>query len=395
MAEGVRTGRIDTVRPEHTPEAMGRPPRADDHGGEVYVYRRTGQPCLVCGARGPDRGAGRDATCSGVRDVSPGSAPAPYSDRADEPSSEDRVRARVGATRRALRDCAARARLPREPRRSACVILVLLSLAIGACSGAFPDDAPLTLLILPMLLGSLILGPRHLPWFVVFLLGARRAALTRQDEITAAHGRRRRACCSSPGFIILLTSFRRTRLGVAGAQGESMLVDLRDRIQSQGSIPGPARRAGTPRRALRSAGGYAVRRRLRGHGRPPDTDRLEVVVVDVSGKGEGAGTRALLLAGALRRPARRAAAREFLPAANEFLLRQDWEEGFATAVHLSLDLRTGELRGPQRRPPAGRPAGRRLRPLGPCSPSEGPALGPARRAPSSPASTASCGPATR
>ncbi|HSF99055.1 MAG TPA: DNA-formamidopyrimidine glycosylase family protein [Ornithinibacter sp.] len=49
MGEGVRTGRIDTVRPEHTPEAMGRPPRKDDHGGEVYVYRRTSQPCLVCG----------------------------------------------------------------------------------------------------------------------------------------------------------------------------------------------------------------------------------------------------------------------------------------------------------------------------------------------------------
>jgi DNA-formamidopyrimidine glycosylase len=50
MSEGVVSGRIDTVRPEHTPEAMGRPPRTDDHGGEVYVYRRTGQPCLVCGA---------------------------------------------------------------------------------------------------------------------------------------------------------------------------------------------------------------------------------------------------------------------------------------------------------------------------------------------------------
>ncbi|MGI8523911.1 MAG: Fpg/Nei family DNA glycosylase [Nocardioides sp.] len=50
MAEGVRTGRIDTVRPEHTPEAMGRPPRVDDHGGEVYVYRRTGRACLVCGS---------------------------------------------------------------------------------------------------------------------------------------------------------------------------------------------------------------------------------------------------------------------------------------------------------------------------------------------------------
>ena len=50
MAEGVRTGRIDTVRPEHTPEAMGRAPRVDDHGGEVYVYRRDGRPCHVCGA---------------------------------------------------------------------------------------------------------------------------------------------------------------------------------------------------------------------------------------------------------------------------------------------------------------------------------------------------------
>ncbi|WP_372729493.1 Fpg/Nei family DNA glycosylase [Nocardioides sp.] len=50
MAEGVRTGRIDTVRPEHTPAAMGRAPRVDDHGGEVYVYRRTSQPCHVCGS---------------------------------------------------------------------------------------------------------------------------------------------------------------------------------------------------------------------------------------------------------------------------------------------------------------------------------------------------------
>lgn len=49
MREGVRANRIDTVRPEHTPEAMGRPPRVDDHGGEVYVYRRAGKPCHICG----------------------------------------------------------------------------------------------------------------------------------------------------------------------------------------------------------------------------------------------------------------------------------------------------------------------------------------------------------
>lgn len=50
MGYAVQHGRIDTVRDEHRPEAQGRAPRADRHGGEVYVYRRAGQPCLVCGA---------------------------------------------------------------------------------------------------------------------------------------------------------------------------------------------------------------------------------------------------------------------------------------------------------------------------------------------------------
>ena len=48
MKYGVETGRIDTVADDHTPEAMGRDPRRDDHGGEVYVYRRQGQRCFVC-----------------------------------------------------------------------------------------------------------------------------------------------------------------------------------------------------------------------------------------------------------------------------------------------------------------------------------------------------------
>lgn len=51
MAIGVQRNRIDTVRPEHEPEAMGREPRKDDHGGEVYVYRRADLDCYVCGGR--------------------------------------------------------------------------------------------------------------------------------------------------------------------------------------------------------------------------------------------------------------------------------------------------------------------------------------------------------
>ncbi|HET8929211.1 MAG TPA: DNA-formamidopyrimidine glycosylase family protein [Acidimicrobiales bacterium] len=49
MGYAYRHGRVDTVRAAHLPEAMGRAPREDAHGGEVYVYRRAGQACHVCG----------------------------------------------------------------------------------------------------------------------------------------------------------------------------------------------------------------------------------------------------------------------------------------------------------------------------------------------------------
>ena len=50
MQDGFTKNRIDTVRDEHLPEVMGRPPRVDDHGGEVYVYRRAQLPCHICGS---------------------------------------------------------------------------------------------------------------------------------------------------------------------------------------------------------------------------------------------------------------------------------------------------------------------------------------------------------
>ncbi len=49
MTAGTKRGRIDTVRAEHLPEVMGRAPREDRHGGEVYVYRRQGRECFLCG----------------------------------------------------------------------------------------------------------------------------------------------------------------------------------------------------------------------------------------------------------------------------------------------------------------------------------------------------------
>jgi hypothetical protein len=65
--------------------------------------------------------------------------------------------------------------------------------------------------------------------------------------------------------------------------------------------------------------------------------------VDVSGKGIDAGTRSLLLSGALGGLLGSLRPEEFLPAANRYLDRQAWDEGFATAVHLVLDLADGRF----------------------------------------------------
>jgi endonuclease-8 len=83
MKEGVANGRIDTVHAAHTPEAMRRAPRVDRHGGEVYVYRRPGQPCLVCGtsiARGPL--AGRNLYWCPTCQAPPSAPPQPAVPRA-------------------------------------------------------------------------------------------------------------------------------------------------------------------------------------------------------------------------------------------------------------------------------------------------------------------------
>jgi endonuclease VIII len=45
MRAGVRTGRIVTVGPEHRPRRRRTPMREES----VYVYRRTGLPCRICG----------------------------------------------------------------------------------------------------------------------------------------------------------------------------------------------------------------------------------------------------------------------------------------------------------------------------------------------------------
>ena len=140
--------------------------------------------------------------------------------------------------------------------------------------------------------------------------------------------------------IMVWNARSRMNLGVAGTRGESMLIDLRDRLKSQGVLPALPR-PWYAEAVMRSAGGASFAGDFIVAAKVPGGDVLEVAVVDVSGKGLGAGTRALLLSGAFGGLLGSVPPEQFLPAANSYLLRQEWGEGFATAVYLVLDLRTG------------------------------------------------------
>ncbi len=119
-----------------------------------------------------------------------------------------------------------------------------------------------------------------------------------------------------------------------------MLLDLRQQLQTVATPP-PLPPGWELQLAAATAGGERFGGDLIV---PAITDggrRLEVVLVDVSGKGRAAGTRALMLAGAISGLLGVVAPPRLLPALNAHLLRVAWQDGFATAVHLALDLATG------------------------------------------------------
>jgi hypothetical protein len=224
--------------------------------------------------------------------------------------------------------------------RPALVFLVLLTVWLTLTGILFPDFAPPTALLLPMFIASLWLGPRWLPWFIVFVCACFCVLLVDQPTISL-RTIARAVVTFTIALLIMSTSFRRSRLGVSGPLGESMFVDLRDRIHKQGNLPAlPS--DWLVESVIRSAGGtsfagdFIVARRS-------EERWLDLVVVDVSGMGVEAGSRALFLSGAFNGILSALPADRFLPAANDYLLGQDWDEGFATAIHLHLDLVTGDF----------------------------------------------------
>ncbi|GGZ92703.1 PP2C family protein-serine/threonine phosphatase [Streptomyces subrutilus] len=199
-------------------------------------------------------------------------------------------------------------------------------------------------LVLPIVAGGLLLRPASL----LALYAASAAALIVEALVLGPYteGPARVTpgtvlVVAACGFFGLVIAQFRSRVGVPWRRGGTMLFDLRERIRVQSKLPALPR--GWHREmALRPAGGQSFSGDFVVAARTNGGRTLEIVLTDVSGKGMEAGSRALLLSGAFGGLLGALPPHGFLPAANGYLLRQDWEEGFATSIHLVLDLESGD-----------------------------------------------------
>lgn len=216
-------------------------------------------------------------------------------------------------------------------------LLVLLSGAIVAGVVLQAEWVPPSTFLLLLLAGVLLLRLRPLAALCVVILVE--ALVLMLSGVPAM----------VPGVVViigvatvvaLVFANERDRLGLRGAPGGHMLVDLRDRLSAHGRVPAlpPGWSVDSEIRSAHAdafSGDFMVARLRRGA-------VLEVVLVDVSGKGLDAGVRSLQLSGAFGGLLGALPSESFLQAANAYVLDQDWEEGFATAVHVAVDLTSGD-----------------------------------------------------
>lgn len=220
-------------------------------------------------------------------------------------------------------------------------VLALIALSFVLLIMGWPTLVPVVTLAPLILLSGLYLPHRHLVALYVVIGVGIATTIPRLAGTAMAKTLMVSAMFALMAMMVIVASSR-VRVGSTGFHGENLFVELRDRLSRSARLPGLPD-GWTAESAVRSANGerfsgdFMVAERTHG-GR-----HLEVALVDVSGKGREAGTRSLLLSGALGALLGSLPPGTFLNEANRYLVRQAWDEGFATAVHVDINLETGEF----------------------------------------------------
>src|SRR6202046_464431 len=188
-----------------------------------------------------------------------------------------------------LADQARRQVVTRNRRVAIVLALIAVAVAIIAAHVSAWLVSP-GVMILPILLGGLLLWPRALR----ILVGIAAAGLVYDIVLHKA----------GPGIVITIAatayfadvlSNTRGKLGTRGLRADRMMIELRDRIRAQGTLPELGDGWGSTV-VLRPAGGSSFGGGFGGF--LTDGKTLAGGLVAVAGKGMDAATRALLLSGA-------------------------------------------------------------------------------------------------
>ncbi|WP_229055129.1 PP2C family protein-serine/threonine phosphatase [Aeromicrobium sp. Leaf350] len=250
------------------------------------------------------------------------------------------ARAALRAVREYVNDTVVRWRSgTREGQLKVLAVLVGLDVAFLLVSLYDYNRMPISGFYVPLLLGTLLL--RFWPLVSLVSVTALFGAITVVDQGPLTTARTTSILLMALSIAIILYQSSRQRSGLPGPLGQAMLVDLRDRLQSQSKVP-PLPDQWRSQSAMKTASGINFAGDFLVANLSKDERQLEMVLVDVCGKGVSAGSQSLQLAGALGGLIGALPPIGLFAAANDFLLRQHWDEGFATAVHVLVDLETGE-----------------------------------------------------
>jgi len=219
----------------------------------------------------------------------------------------------------------------------ALVGLIVVVVVLGVVKVVWPDSEPVAALTVPVMVAGWRLSRRS-----VLILGAVVAVVLLVELASSQFARSYVAA----GVVVLtwLLALRFATMhenwGLGIRRGMGILFDLRDRVRSQGEPPDMAG-GWTMARALRSAGDAAFRGDFTlAHRHAP---LVQALLVDVSGHGVDVAARSVQVAGAFGGLIGVVEPERTLGACNAYVVRQEWDHDYATAVHAIVDEATGGL----------------------------------------------------
>jgi hypothetical protein len=208
--------------------------------------------------------------------------------------------------------------------------------------------------VMAMVFGSLVLGGAQMIALVAVLAAGVLFVVLAHDDVSNQLTASGVVTLVSVATVSITQARRRDALGLRRISPESVLQRVRHRLRVQGEVP--ALPLGWHVDIVQQSAHQAAFAGDFVAARAHDIDGvpyLDLVLVDVSGSGIEAGSRALLLSGAVGGLLGAVPANAFLDGANGYLRRQEWGSGFASASYLRVNLASGryEVRNAGHPPP--------------------------------------------